>query len=82
MPAPKLPTSVAFIATDGAILTVVDVAAGERSGDSPPTGTTYALQVRQGLFTSHAVNLGDLIYVYSSYGSDHIVPLKNMPGGG
>jgi hypothetical protein len=82
MPAPKIPTSVAFIAADGSILIMVDVAAGVRLGDALPMGTTYALQVRQGLLTSHAVKDGDIIYAYDSYGGVHLVPLKKMPTGG
>jgi uncharacterized membrane protein (UPF0127 family) len=79
MAAPKIPTSLAFITADGVILTVVDVATCERDGCAPPTGTSVVMQVRQGLFTSHAVKPGDLIY---AYGGDHLVPLNHMPSGG
>jgi hypothetical protein len=74
----RITTSVAYLARDGTIVSIVDVMAND-SRIPTPMANAYALQVRRGLLADRAVKAGDRAFVRNN---GITYPFPNIPGGG
>jgi len=63
-----IPLSAGFIATDGTLLEIADVRAGEEEPYQPSRGYRYVLEVNQGWFAEHQVSVGQRMRFTTSGG--------------
>ncbi|HVP78810.1 MAG TPA: DUF192 domain-containing protein [Thermodesulfobacteriota bacterium] len=56
-----LPLSIAFIAKDGRIVWITDMKPLTLDSHVPPQPVLYALEMNQGWFSSHRVQVGDVV---------------------
>ena len=55
----RIPLSIAYAAADGTILTIADMRPMSLKGTPSGSPALYALEVNQGWFEAHGVNVGD-----------------------
>jgi uncharacterized membrane protein (UPF0127 family) len=78
-----LPLSIAFITADGTIIDTLDMQPLDTNGVDPSGVYRYALEVNQGFFRAHNINVGDKVKlpVQTSAGTVTVIPGMPRVGG-